>query len=104
MPTFTPSPALLELREEIDTLDQRLANILCQRLELVQRAAPLKPTRDCVRLEERIEEIIEKVTPIADNYDIDRRYLETQFRQIMEECIARELALWDRMHPNQAPE
>lgn len=99
MTTFTPSPALLELREEIDAVDQRLAQILCQRLEMIHRAAPLKPTRDTVRLEDRIEDIIEKVIPVADRYEgIDRAYLETVFRFIIEESIARETVLWDKIY------
>lgn len=101
MAEFTPSPALLEIREEIDALDNRLANLLCQRLELVNRATPLKPTYECIRQEDRIEEIIAKVRPIAENYELDPNYLENIFRQLLDISCDYATALWQRMHPNE---
>lgn len=98
MTAFIPSPALLELRQEIDSLDQEIATLLCRRLQLIHRAAPLKPRREDVRLEERIEEIIHKISPIADSFGIERRYLETVYRFLIEESIAREGQEWDKLH------
>ena len=98
MSTFTPCDTLLSLRKEIDALDQRLAAMLCERLQLIHRAAPLKPTRNDVRLEERIEEIIEKVLPVADRYTIARDYLETVFRFLIEESIQSEERQWEKLN------
>ena len=98
MTVFTPCDKLLSLREEIDAFDQRLAAMLCERLQLIHRAAPLKPTRDDVRLEGRIEEIIEKVRPVADCYGIEGDYLENVFRFLIEQSIESEERQWDRLH------
>ncbi len=95
--SFQPSPALLDLRAEIDALDQQLAHLLCQRLLMIHRAAPLKPTHDTIRLQDRIEDILAKVTPIADQYGIDRDYLELVFRQLMDESIRREGVVWEAL-------
>lgn len=100
MSTFTPCDNLLSLRKEIDSLDQRLAAILCERLQLIHRAAPFKPTRDDVRLEDRIEEIIDKVLPVADRYTITHAYLENVFRFIIERSIESEERQWERLHCN----
>lgn len=102
MHTFTPSPALIELRQEIDTLDQELATLLCKRLLLIHRAAPLKPLRENVRLEDRIEDIIQKITPIADTYGLERSYLEKVYRFLIEESIASEMREWDKLHTTSA--
>ncbi|UJF24447.1 chorismate mutase [Suttonella sp. R2A3] len=95
---FIPSDELLALRERIDAHDQELAHMMCQRLELIIQAAPLKPRFEDVRLEDRIEEIIEKITPIADQYGIDRAYLETLYRLMMDESIAREAKRWQQIN------
>lgn len=95
---FIPSPALLALRGKIDAHDQQLARMMCERLLLIMQAAPLKPRFEDVRLEDRIEAIIEKVTPIADEYGIDRDYLETVYRVMMDESIAREGERWQALH------
>lgn len=100
MNDFQPSAALLALRQEIDALDQELATLLCRRLLLIHRAAPLKPLRENVRLEDRIEEIIRKVCPLADQFGIERHYLETIYRFLIEESIARETREWDKLHQN----
>lgn len=97
-PSFTPSAELLALRARIDAHDQKLAHMLCQRLELIMQAAPLKPRFEDVRLEDRIEEIIEKITPIADQYSIERSYLEAVYRLMMDESIAREGVRWQELN------
>lgn len=99
MKNFTPSPALCALREKIDSLDQELAHLLCRRLLLIHQAAPLKPRREDVRLEERIEEIVAKVVPVAREYGIDGLYLERLFRFLMDESIAREMKEWEKLNP-----
>lgn len=98
MNSFTPSPALIALRQEIDALDQELATLLCRRLLLIHRAAPLKPERQYVRLEDRIEDIIQKITPIADGFGLERQYLETVYRFLIEQSIASEFKEWDKQH------
>lgn len=97
---FTPSPELLALRKKIDAHDQQLARMMCERLLLIIQAAPLKPRFEDVRLEERIEEIVTKVVPIADEYGIDREYLEVIYRKMMDESIVREGKRWQQLHAN----
>ena len=95
---FTPSPELLALREKIDAHDQQLAHMMCERLLLIIQAAPLKPRFEDVRLEDRIEDIIAKVTPIADEYGLDRDYLEAVYRKMMDESIDREGKRWQQIN------
>lgn len=95
---FTPSPELLALRRKIDAHDQQLARMMCERLLLIMQAAPLKPRFADVRLEDRIEDIVAKVTPLADEYGIDRAYLETVYRVMMDESIDREGQRWMALH------
>lgn len=95
------TPELAELRKCIDHYDQQLAHLLCQRLLLVKQIAPLKPDLASIRVEARIEEIIHRVIPIADEYGINRQFLETIFRHLIDECGQQEHDFWLKMQSNQ---
>lgn len=98
MSDFIPSPELIALRQKIDALDQELALMLCARLKLIHQAAPLKPSKAHVRLEDRIEEIIQKVLPIAEREHIPQAYLENVYRYLIEQSIESEAREWDKLN------
>lgn len=79
---------------EADALDRQLAELLCQRLLLIHRAAAEKPRARDIRLSGRIEEIMQKVLPVAADYGIDADYLDLIFRLLIDESIRREKRQW----------
>ena len=53
-----PCPEMQEIRAQIDALDKRLVALLAERQKLIAAAGEVKPSRDTVRDEARIEEVV----------------------------------------------
>ncbi|MAI50241.1 MAG: chorismate mutase [Rhodobiaceae bacterium] len=61
-----PCPEMQDIREQIDALDKRLVALLAERQKLIAAAGKVKPSRDMVRDEARIEEVIALVLAEAE--------------------------------------
>ena len=64
-----PCPEMHEICAQIDTLDKRLVALLAERQKLIAAAGEVKPSRDTVRDEARIEEVVQLVLAEAENRD-----------------------------------
>ena len=73
-----PCPEMQDIREQIDALDKRLVALLAERQKLIAAAGKVKPSRDMVRDEARIEEV------------------EPVWRQLIERSIAYEYGVFDK--------
>ena len=58
-----------EVREEIDLLDKELVMLLARRQKCVEMAALVKNDKNLIIDEERIEEVISKVTSFGSHAD-----------------------------------
>ena len=56
-----PVPEMQDIRAQIDALDKRLVALLAERQKLIVAAGEVKPSRDTVRDEARIEEVVRLV-------------------------------------------
>lgn len=74
---------LTELRAEIDTIDERIINLLSKRANLVSAAGKIKKNEQGVRDPKRIEQVIEKVRTQAVATGLDPLIAEEIYRTII---------------------
>jgi isochorismate pyruvate lyase len=60
-------------------------------------AARIKPTRNIVRDEARIREVLAKVKAEAERRGLSWSIAEPVWRELMERCIAYEFDVWDEL-------
>lgn len=90
-----PCPEMQHIREQIDALDKRLVKLLAERQQLIAAAGKVKPSRDTVRDEARIEEVISLVLAEADKQGLASAIAEPLWRQLIESSIAYEYNVFD---------
>lgn len=100
-PHYAPVPAsdcanMGTLRAAIDALDRHLVALLAVRQTYMERAAQLKPRRELVRDEARVEEVVAKVLAEAERAGLSPAIAEPVWRTLIERCIAHELEAFDR--------
>jgi len=86
---------MLEVREGVDALDRELVAMLVRRQGYMEAAARIKPTRDAVRDEPRIEAVVANVLAEAEKLGLSAEIAEPVWREMIERCIAYELGKWD---------
>lgn len=91
-----PCPEMAEIREQIDRLDQELVTLLAERQKLIAAAGKVKPSRDTVRDEARIEEVIALVKQQAAKAGLAHEIAEPVWRQLIESSIAYEYEIFDK--------
>jgi isochorismate pyruvate lyase len=96
-----PAPAdcttMAEVRQGVDALDRALVLLLAERQRYMDAAARIKPDRNIVRDEARIEDVVSKVKAAAREAGLSEEIAEPVWRLLIERCIAHELAAWDRL-------
>ena len=91
-----PCPEMADIREAIDTLDRKLVAILAERQKLIAAAGSVKPSRDTVRDEARIEEVVALVKKEAAKAGLAEEIAEPVWRQLIESSIAYEYSVFDK--------
>ncbi len=91
-----PCPEMGEIREQIDALDKRLVALLAERQKLIAAAGTVKPNRDTVRDEARIEEVVSLVLAEAEKTGLAKEIAEPVWRQLIESSIAYEYGVFDK--------
>ena len=95
-----PSPAacrtMAEVRAGVDALDRALVAIIAERQRYMEAAAGIKPTREDVRDEARILDVLGKVKAEAARERLSEAIAEPVWRELIERCIAHEFAAFDR--------
>ena len=91
-----PVPEMQDIRAQIDALDKRLVALLAERQKLIVAAGKVKPNRDTVRDEARIEEVVRLVLAEAEKSGLAREIAEPVWRQLIESSIAYEYGVFDK--------
>ena len=103
---MTPKPedcqTMADVREGVDRLDRELVRLLVIRQGYMNAAARIKPTRDAVYDEARIEDVVAKVLAEAKVQGLSADIAEPVWRKLIERCIAHEFGEWDAQ--NNSPE
>ena len=87
--------SMTELRAAIDRLDARLVAMLALRQRYIERAAILKKTRDAVRDEARIEEVVLHVQDEGKRAGLSPAIAERVWHTLIEASIAHEYQAFD---------
>jgi isochorismate pyruvate lyase len=88
---------MAEVRAEIDALDRAIVALLADRLHYIDEAARLKQSRDQVRDEARIADVLAKVDAEASRRGADSTVILTAYRALIEASIAHEFDRFDRL-------
>ena len=91
-----PCPEMADIRNRIDILDKKLVGLLAERQQLVEAAGKVKPTRQTVRDEARIEEVVQLVIAEAQAQNLSAEIAEPVWRQLIESSIAHEFSVFDK--------
>jgi len=87
---------MAEVRDGVDRLDRALVALIAERTRYMAAAARIKPGRDAVRDEARIEDVVEKVCRAAAEAGLPVSLAEPVWRELVEQSIAYELDMFDR--------
>ncbi len=100
--SFTaPDPAacatMAEVRAGVDEVDRQLVRLIARRQGYMDAAARIKPHREAVRDEARIAQVLANVRANAVAAGLAWRIAEPVWRTMMENCIAYEFDVFDRL-------
>ncbi|MDI1281804.1 MAG: isochorismate pyruvate lyase [Brevundimonas sp.] len=88
--------SMAEVRQGVDALDRALVTLLAERQRYMHAAARIKPSRDVVHDDARIEDVVAKVLTEAGRSGLSPAIAEPVWRTLIDRCIAHELGVWDR--------
>lgn len=88
--------SMAEVRQGVDALDRALVTLLAERQRYMDAAARIKPSRDVVHDQGRIDDVVAKVLASAEGAGLSPDIAEPVWRLLIDRCIAHELATWDR--------
>lgn len=87
--------SMAEVRQGVDALDRALVTLLAERQRYMHAAARIKPSRDVVHDDARIEDVVAKVLAESAGAGLSPAIAEPVWRTLIDRCIAHELAVWD---------
>lgn len=85
---------MADVRQEIDRLDQILVTVMAERTRYIEAAGRIKASRDDVRLEWRIEDVVSKILAGADENSLPKSIAEPVWRELIDRSIEHEFDVW----------
>lgn len=97
-PRVDPSEcqSMADVRQGVDALDRALVALLAERQRYMDAAARIKPDRDAVFDQARIDDVVAKVLVSAEAHNLSPDIAEPVWRLLIDRCIAHEFATYDR--------
>ena len=86
---------MLDVRAGVDEIDRMLVALIARRQGYMDAAARIKPSREVVRDEARINQVLANVKAEAERQGLSWAIAEPVWRELMERCIAHEFDVWD---------
>ena len=87
---------MVEVRAGVDALDRALVALMAERQRYMDAAARIKPDRDAVFDQARIDDVVSKVLVAAEAHHLSPDIAEPVWRLLIDRCIAHEFATYDR--------
>ncbi|WP_312146234.1 chorismate mutase [Brevundimonas sp.] len=87
---------MLDVRRGVDALDRALVTLLAERQRYMDAAARIKPNRDAVFDQARIDDVVTKVLTAAQPAGLSPDIAEPVWRLLIDRCIAHEFARFDQ--------
>jgi isochorismate pyruvate lyase len=91
---------MAEVRAEIDALDRQIVALLADRLHYIDEAARIKQSRDQVRDEARIADVLIKVQSEAQRLNSSGHVVRLAYQALIEASIEHETKEFDRVKSN----
>ena len=88
-----------DVRENIDQIDRQIVALLAKRGSYVKQAARFKQNRAEVQAPQRVEQVIAKVTALADELGANQPVVEQVYRAMISAFINAELAEHAALNP-----
>ena len=88
---------MAELRSEIDVLDQKIVELLMVRSTFMHQAAHIKKDRNTVRDQDRVEDVMSKVSKYAEEVGADPNLVSDIYRMMIEWSINYEFDRFDEL-------
>ena len=85
-----------DVRDGVDRLDRALIALISERVDYMNAAARIKPSRDTVRDHERVEDVVSKVLSAAQTAGVPAQLAEAVWRELIEQSIQHEFEVWDQ--------
>lgn len=86
---------MLDVRAGVDEIDRMLVALIARRQGYMDAAARIKHSREAVRDEKRINQVLANVRAEAEKQGLSWSIAEPVWREMMERCIAYEFVVWD---------
>ncbi|MEQ1618527.1 MAG: chorismate mutase [Terricaulis sp.] len=86
-----------DVRAGVDEVDRVLVALIARRQGYMDAAARIKQSRETVRDEARIRDVLTKVRVEAERRGLSWAIAEPIWREMMERCIAYEFEVWDAL-------
>lgn len=87
---------MIDVRQGVDALDRALVTLLAERQRYMDAAARIKPNRDAVFDQARIDDVVAKVLSAAEPAGLSPAIAEPVWRLLIDRCIAHEFGAWDQ--------
>ena len=87
---------MAEVRAGVDALDRALVALIAERQRYMDAAARIKPDRDAVHDDWRINDVLAKVRAAAEAEGLSWALAEPVWRTMIDRCIAHEFEVFDR--------
>ncbi|MGU3455541.1 chorismate mutase [Brevundimonas sp. M1A4_2e] len=87
---------MVDVRQGVDALDRALVTLLAERQRYMDAAARIKPSRDAVFDQARIDDVVAKVLAAAAPAGLSPDIAEPVWRLLIDRCIAHEFGTWDQ--------
>lgn len=85
-----------EIREKIDSIDERTIRLIAERAEYVRQAAAFKKDENGVKAPDRVKDVLEKVRKKALEYGAPADIAENVYRNMIAGFINMELESFDK--------
>ena len=87
---------MAQVRQGVDALDRALVALIAERQRYMDAAARIKPDRDAVHDQARIDDVVAKVLVSAQAHGLSPDIAEPVWRLMVDRCIAYEFSVYDR--------
>jgi len=84
--------SLKEVREEIDSLDDRIVELIAERNQYIKQAARFKNTIAEVKAPDRIDAVIQRLRRKALDLDLNPNLVADLYRMMIDEMVETEIA------------
>jgi isochorismate pyruvate lyase len=84
--------SLQEVRDEIDTIDEELVELISKRSHLIRQAAAFKNSVDEVKAHDRVEDILQRVRKKAIALNINPNMISDLFTIMIDEMVETEIS------------